>query len=203
MKLNSIDIVNVRSIVNLKMNFSSDVNLIYGENGKGKTSILEAIHFLSISKSFRKGKKLGIKTKGKKSMFVSGKIDSNGEKIIISYGNTETKKKFKINKKTINKTKNLIGVFPSVILSPEDVNIVSGGNSTKVFFIDKLLSTTSSDYLNSLLKYKKILVNRNKCLSEKQPERNIFLWDNLLAAEAFFIWEKRILFFKEFKKIFL
>jgi DNA replication and repair protein RecF len=185
------------------MTFSPNINLIYGENGKGKTSILEAIHFLSISKSFRKGKRNDVRTRGKLSMSISGKIESAKNKHThIAYRSLNNNKKILINHKKVNRISELIGQFQSVILSPEDVDIVSGGNAAKHTFINKILSLTSPHYLDSLSRYKRALQQRNRAISEMQQKKNISLWDEPLADLSTKMWKERKVFFEKFNTLF-
>ena len=126
MFLKHLEIKNIRSIFSYKNEFSKGINLIYGKNGVGKTTVLEAIHILSISKSFRSGYRKNIQKTNTESMSIVGQI--LGKKTNkITYRQTAQQYKIKINGVEVNKLSDLIGTFPSIVLSPEDIDIVSGG----------------------------------------------------------------------------
>jgi DNA replication and repair protein RecF len=201
MFLKHLEIKNIRSISSYDNEFSNGINLIYGKNGVGKTTILEAIHTLSISKSFRSGYKKNIQKINTESMSLIGRLSGKQENK-IAYRKTAKQYKIKINETEINKLSELIGVFPSIILSPEDVDIVSGGNSIRLTYINKILSISSKNYLKTLTQYNKIIKLRNKCLINNKPYNEIVIWDEQLSPLAFKIWEYRKLFFKQFNKEF-
>jgi DNA replication and repair protein RecF len=97
---------------------------------------------------------------------------------------------------------NLIGVFPSIVLSPEDIDIVSGGNSARLTYVNKMLSISNKDYLKNLARYNKIIKLRNKCLVNSRPYSEIVVWDEQLKPLALKIWKYRQAFFKQFNKEF-
>jgi len=201
MFLKHLEIKNVRSISLYKNEFSKGINLIYGKNGVGKTTILEAIHTLSISKSFRSGYRKNIQKINTESMSIVGKI--LGKKTNkIAYRKTTQQSKIKINGVEIRKLSDFIGIFPSIVLSPEDIDIVSGGNGVRLTYVNKILSISNKNYLETLTRYNKIVKIRNKCLINNKPYHEIVVWDKQLGPLALSIWEHRRVFFKQFKKEF-
>jgi DNA replication and repair protein RecF len=201
MFLKHLEIKNVRSISLYKKDFSNGINLIYGKNGVGKTSILEAIHTLSISKSFRSGYRKNIQKT--KTDFMSIVGDLSGKKTNkIAYRKKGEEYKIKINNTKISKISQLIGKFPSIVLSPEDTDIVSGGNSARLTYINKILSVSSKEYLKTLTHYNKIIKIRNRCLSVNKDYSEIVVWDEQLNPLAIKIWEHREKFFNEFNNEF-
>ena len=201
MFLKHLEIKNIRSIGLYENTFSKGINLIYGKNGVGKTTILEAIHTLSISKSFRKGYRKNIQKINTKNMSIVGEIGGEKTKRII-FRKTKEARKIKINDMEIKKISDLIGEFPSVVLSPEDTDIVSGGNSARLVYLNKILSISNKQYLKNLTLFNKIIKIRNRCLEEKQPKNQIIVWDEKLHGLALKIWEERELFFIKFYKVF-
>jgi len=183
------------------MNFSQGINLIYGKNGVGKTSILEAIHTLSISKSFRTGSRDSLQKTDTETMSIIGEISGNKD-IRIAYRKNAKQKKIKINGREIKRLSELIGLFPSIILSPEDIDIVAGGNSARLTYINKILSITNKEYLETLTGYNKILKQRNRCLVNNKPYDEIVVWDVQMIPKAKKIWEFRRVFFEQFNKQF-
>ena len=201
MFLKRIEIKNLRCLSVYKENFSSGINLIYGENGAGKTTILEAMHILSVSKSFRSGNQAGIQRTKTTTMSIIGDIEGK-KKEKIEYYRQLNKKNIIINKEKIKKLSNIIGVLPCVVLSPEDIDVVSGGNKARQTQINKILSQTSPNYLVLITKYNKILKIRNKCLTDNRPYKEIEVWDQQLIPLAKKIWKERGVFFENFIDIF-
>ena len=85
MHIRSIKFSNVRSFIKFECDFSENINLIYGQNGEGKTSVLEAIHTLSLAKSFRSGLRKNMVKEGEDSLNVLGKVVKSGEEKVFSY----------------------------------------------------------------------------------------------------------------------
>jgi len=199
--LKFIEIENVRSLSSFKRAFSQGINLIYGKNGEGKTSILEAIHTLSITKSFRKGHKNNLQKTNTETMSIIGEFSGNKE-TRIAYRKNLRQIKIKINGREVKRLSEVIGIFPSIILSPEDIDIVSGGNSLRLTYINKILSISNKEYLETLTGYNKILKLRNRCLVDKKPYSETVVWDIQMISKAQKIWELRELFMEQFNEQF-
>jgi DNA replication and repair protein RecF len=205
MRIQNISLNNLRCHRQRFFEFSDSINVIFGNNGVGKTTILEAISIASISKSF-----LPI-----------------SDSLLVKYGEN----KYKIDLTTLNhlnlqetlsieyslggrksitngygeklQPKDIIGAIPTIILSPDLKNITSGAPSARRSFFDGILCQTSKVYLDNLVQYKKCLKNRNNLLLALK--KNAFFdesefeeWTNLLIQYAAEIIWKRINFFNEF-----
>ena len=202
MLLNSLVIENLRSINKFNMDFEPGINLIYGENGKGKTSILEAIYILSISRSFRSHFARNIITDGKSNIKILGKITDNKKSHLkIEYYKLKQKKRIKINEKTINSLSDLLGVFPVTILSPEDIDIIHS-NKAKHKFFNMILCHTNKVYLHMLQQYQQTIKQRNTLLSQPLDNSYLQVWDEKLSELGSKMWNIRKDFFDEFIIIF-
>ena len=182
--------------------------MIFGDNGSGKTSILEAIHLLSVGKSFKTNKKVELIKKGDDQLILNGffikkRIETNVSTLI----NRKRKQKIKINGKEISKRKNLLGVNSVVILSPEEQKITKGPAKERRLFFDKLFSITSNNYLICLQQYIKTLKQRNFVLKSnikiEKIEPNLKIWDDILIEKGINLWKEKILNIERFNKIFL
>ena len=182
--------------------------MIFGDNGSGKTSILEAIHLLSVGKSFKTSKKSELIKKGEDQLILNGlfsknKIETNVSTLI----NRKKKQKIKINGKELFKRKDLLGVNSVVVLSPEEQKITKGPAKERRFFFDKLFSITSNKYLNFLQQYTKTLKQRNFVLKTNQDikkvKTNLSVWNEILIEKGLKLWFERALSLKMFNKIFL
>lgn len=202
MILKSLAIENLRSINKFNMNFEPGINLIYGRNGKGKTSILEAIYMLSISRSFRSHFLRSIITDGESNIKIIGKIkDESNNNIKIEYYKFRHQKKIKINEKKIDNLSELLGICPVTILSPEDINIIESKKEKRNFF-NLILCHTNKVYLNILQQYKTAIKQRNSLLQQKANPNHLDVWNQKLSSLGEKIWDIRKVFFIEFVEIF-
>ena len=177
--------------------------MIWGENGSGKTSLLEAIYILSIGKSFKTHKQSTIIKKGCSDYLIRGEFFSKGvENKVGIQANLKSKKTVKINGKLTNKRKDLIGKNNVVILSPEDQVITKGGPKERRVFFDRLFSIISKDYLNTLQSFNRALKQRNALLNSKNTlkEEHYIPWEEKLSNYAINLWELRKKCFYEYIK---
>lgn len=168
--------------------------MIWGENGSGKTSLLEAIYILSLGKSFKTRKQTSIIKKGHTDYIVKGDF-SFGEitNSIAVQTKKNNKKIIKVNGKTIKNRREIIGKNNVVVLSPEDQIITKGGPKERRLFFDRLFSITDNEYLNVLQEYNRSLKQRNSLVfnSKKINEESFFPWEEKLSVSAVKLWEIR------------
>ena len=202
MILKSLVIKNLRSINALNMSFEPGINLIYGRNGIGKTSILESIYMLSISRSFKSHFLKNIITDGKSGVKITGKIkDDLNTNLKIEYVKSKTTKTIKINDKKIKNMSELLGIFPVTILSPDDIGILDNNKEKRSFF-NIVLCHTNKRYLHTLQQYQTAVKQRNSLLQQKASIEYIDLWDEKLSSLAEILWNTKKKFFKEYNQIF-
>jgi len=139
--------------------------VIWGENGSGKTSLLEAVHILSYGKSFKTSRQKDLIKSGSASYIVRGLYGKNGtnETIDTEYS-IKGSQKTKLNGKKITNRKEQVRRNPAVILSPEEQEITKGGPAERRRFFDRVFSVVSTEYLETLQTYVKILKQRNALL---------------------------------------
>ena len=184
--------------------FNRDLTVIFGDNGSGKTSILEAIHLLSLGKSFKTNKKKELIKKGEKELVLNGLFENNEIKTKVSTSiNINNQQQIKINGKKIFNRKNLIGKNSVVVLSPEEQKITKGAPKERRLFFDKLFSITSKKYINSIQKYNKVLKQRNAVLKSKDKNINkiLDLWDTPLIEKGVEVWNQKNKNIKTFQNI--
>lgn len=167
MKILSLNLRNFRNYSGQKINFNPYLNIIIGLNAQGKSNLLEAINYLSLFSSFRNAKDIDMIKWGKSFFHLEGLISKQNGEYLLSLGyNNENKKIFKVNgnqRKSINE---ILGVFNSVVFSPEDLNIVKTGPSARRKFLDKEMMQLFPSHYFSLIQYQKILGQRNNYLKE-------------------------------------
>lgn len=186
-----IEKLNIRSfcnLTNLDLKFNSQLNILSGNNAQGKTNILEAIYYLSKSKSFRKKKDQDLVQWNKDIFFLKGNIidDNNTHQVSVLFQNL--KKEIKINNKRVDKQNQILNLFNCVISSPEDLYILNKAPSLRRYFINLLISQVNGKYLYHLKKYHKALLSRNKLLVDKgiflKKNKILEVLDNLLVKEG-------------------
>jgi len=187
-----------------EIDFCKGLNVIWGENGSGKTSILEAIHTLSLGKSFRTHKQKNLIRNGDECFVVKGTFLTKKKTSLIA---TELQKngnqRIKIDGDFILSRKDLIGKNNVVVLSPEEQNITKGGPSERRKFFDKLFSVISVDYIDLLQTYNRILKQRNAAIGlikeKKYSLKEVFSWNEQLTKVAIKLWTLRLAFINDFK----
>ncbi len=165
MYIENLTLNNFRLHKNTQINFSKSLNYIVGGNAQGKTSVLEAIHLISTTKSFSHNSDREIITFGEDFYTVSGKLhDLINDSVFIKFESALNKKQYYLNGKTLDKPADIIGRYPIVFLSPQDSFITEGSPQDRRKFIDSVISQYSVLYLQHLLDYKKILRQRSALL---------------------------------------
>jgi DNA replication and repair protein RecF len=166
-----------RNHTSTQLSWGSRLNIITGPNGAGKTNLIDAIHFLCMSRSFATSSDQYIIQSGEKEFSVEGAFEGSirtGFKVHCSYSRSEGKR-FLINDSPLDKLSDLIGMVPVVVLSPDDKKLTSEGPSERRSFLDAFISQLSKSYLKELLEYRKILKQRNALLSNQSFSQSSLL----------------------------
>lgn len=159
--------------------FGERVNCLVGENGSGKTNLLDAIYFLSLTKSaFHNQDALGIRH-GQDFFILDGIFNDSEKNIQITCSFQRGQRKiFMADKKNYDKLSDHIGLFPLVLIAPNDTDLIRDGSEERRRFFDGVLAQATPEYLNDFLQYNKILTQRNGLL-KLFAERN-YLDEDLL-----------------------
>ncbi|MDO5018366.1 MAG: DNA replication/repair protein RecF [Lagierella massiliensis] len=169
MKILSCYLLNFRNFNNLNIRFFEKLNIIIGDNAKGKTNILEALYFSAKGKSFKSAKQEDLIKLGKMESFIRTDIDSSGleEKIEVKISRN-SQKIIRINENKIDTMKTLRSFFDIVTFTPEDIKIIKESKSFRREFLDEVISGIIPSYENLLIKYNKILNQRNYILKNNK-----------------------------------
>jgi DNA replication and repair protein RecF len=160
---------NFRNHADTLLEFGRGINVLWGRNGQGKTNILEAISYLSLTKSFYAASDATAVRFGTDAFAVEGEMVTGSglrHTVRVTYGLDGGDKAFTVNNARPESLASVIGTFPVVILSPENNAITFGGPSARRRFVDLTLSQVSRVYLDDVLEYRKVLRQRNRLLSD-------------------------------------
>ncbi|WP_133783263.1 DNA replication/repair protein RecF [Pedobacter nutrimenti] len=208
MWLKNITLLNFKNYTDADLRFSKSVNAFVGNNGAGKTNLLDAIHYLCLCKGyFNPIDSQQIKS-GEDLFLIQGDFDRKEKNEKITCGvKKNQKKQFKRNKKEYEKLADHIGLFPVVMISPYDVNLIMDGSEERRKFMDNVISQTDSRYLDELITYNRHLLNRNALLKQialtrKYDPALLQIFDEQLVASGNKLFEKRKSFMTEFIPLF-
>lgn len=208
MWLKNITLLNFKNYADAELQFSRTVNAFVGNNGAGKTNLLDAIHYLCLCKSyFNPIDSQQIKT-SEDLFLIQGDFDRQEKNEKITCGlKRNQKKQFKRNKKEYDKLASHIGLFPLIMISPYDVTIIMDGSEERRRFMDNVISQTDARYLDELMNYNRHLLNRNALLKQLALTRRydpalLEILDEQLVASGQQIFEKRRRFMAEYVELF-
>ena len=207
--LKKISIINYKNILDKEYLLDPKINCFVGNNGVGKTNILDAVYHLSMGKSYFNVKNDQLINRGKDYMLVDGvfELNNKNESIVFSLKIGE-KKVLKRNGKPYKKFSNHIGLIPVVLISPYDNDLINEGSSERRKFIDSIISQNDKEYLINLIAYTRVIQNRNRLL--KQYNRSvdfdldtIKVYDDQIYKLSEPIFKARDKFIKEFTPLVL
>lgn len=162
--IKNLALTNFRCYEQYFVEFAPNINIIYGDNAVGKTSLVEAVHCLGLCKSHKSVNDIDLIKKKESFARIKAQILNNtiNDDVLISY--MDKKKKIQKNQKVINQLSDYIGYFNIVIFSPEDMDLIKGTPLERRKFLDINISQIKPTYLESLIKYRKLLKQRNEIL---------------------------------------
>jgi DNA replication and repair protein RecF len=209
MTLENLSLLNYKNFETVSFQFDSKINCLVGNNGVGKTNVLDAIYHLSFGKSYFNPLTVQNIKHGEEFFVIEGNYTKKNreEKIIVS-AKRGHKKVIKRNGKLYNRFSEHIGFLPLVIVSPTDRDLIMEGSDTRRKFIDGVISQGDSNYLQTLLNYNKVLTQRNSLLkyfaiNNTYNQETLDIYNLQLHDLGTTIFEKRKEFLEEFMPIFL
>lgn len=209
MYLNKLKLNNFKNITQAELTFCANVNCLVGENGVGKTNILDAIHYLSFCKSnFNVVDANNIKY-DEDFFSIHGfyNFKENSEEKYSCVLKRGERKLFKCEDKEYNRFSEHIGKVPLVMITPSDQELIIGGSELRRKFLDLVISQVDTLYLDNLIKYNKALIQRNTLLKNFYQTstfnlQSLQIWDEQLIAFGTIIHNRRKSFIDEFSPIF-
>ena len=208
MFLKRLSLINYKNFDSQNFEFDSKINCFVGPNGVGKTNALDAIYHLSFGKGYFNPIGSQNIRHGEDFFVIEGEFENSDreEKIVCSL-KKGMKKIIKRNGKAYDRLSDHIGLLPLVIISPADRDLIIEGSDTRRKFIDGVISQSDKEYLNTLINYNKVLLQRNSLLKYFVANHNfdastLEVYDEQLNTYGSAIFEKRLNFIKTFIPIF-
>ena len=208
MYLHQLSVINFKNYSEAELSFGKGVNVFAGNNGAGKTNLLDAIHYLALCKSYFNPIDSQQIKQGADFFMITGNFNKNGKPEAVACAvKRNQKKQFKRNKKEYQRLADHIGLLPLVMVSPYDISIIIEGSEERRKFIDNVISQTDNIYLDELIIYNKVLANRNAFLkviadTGRYDPHLLSVLDEQLTAYGNRIFEKRKAFMTAFTEIF-
>jgi len=208
MNLKKINLINFKNFETQSFDFEDKINCFVGDNGVGKTNVLDAIYYLSFAKSYFNPVAVQNINHSKDFFVIEGEYQLNDrvDTIVCSLKRGH-KKSVKRNGKVYEKFSDHIGYLPLVIISPADRDLIIEGSETRRKFIDNVISQSNKRYLQTLIKYNKVVAQRNSLLKYFALNRtfdalNLNVYDEQMQTYGNEIYKERKAFLKEFIPIF-
>jgi len=202
--LEKIVISDFRNISLQEIEFSPNINCISGNNGEGKTNLLDAVHYLSMTKSaFATSDRFNFRHGTEEFSLAGTYLMENGTRSRFSMKMTmKGEKKVRRDDKPYQKISEHIGLLPVVMVSPADVSMVSESGEERRRFVNAVLSQMDREYMSAMQQYNRLLLQRNRMLKEMEVDRPLLeVIDMRMAALAAPIYERRKRFIEDLRPI--
>lgn len=204
MAVRTIAIRNFRNHHTAEFQFGDGINVIWGDNGSGKTSVLEALYLLAYGRSFRTARLQELLRTGAESMLVEGDFRIADRQYKIKASQVEDgRKKYFINEQAVVGARQLIGLNPVVVLSPEEQSITKGPPARRRAYFDRVFSVVAPAYMSALAGFTRALRQRNAALDQVQhnraPVTAVQAWDEALVEQGATIWRERQSLLSDFR----
>lgn len=195
MRLNQLHIKNFRCFESKTISFSENIVLIDGLNGSGKTSLLEALHYLCYLRSFRTHINQDLVRFGQDTFFLKASFlvdtDNGEQETELQVGFSNKKRSVKINKKSIQSYQELMDYYRIVTLTEDDLLLIQGGPQERRSFVDLLLLMHDSNFSTAARTLRAVVQNRNRLLQSGSVDKTLYailteqLWHASCAVQAF------------------
>lgn len=190
MQLQTVSLSHFRNYTNKMFSFHKGMNVVLGNNGVGKSSLIESIYLFTTGCSFRTSQLTDLCQEGKNLFSVTSTFLRDGVSQSLCFRLGNGKREVQHNRFHAKKQTELLGLFPSVLYAPKDHALITGTPSERRRFLNIQLSQVDPLYSHHLIRYKKGLKQRNTLLRQKQREA-ISSWEHVLSLSGAYLMEKR------------
>ena len=193
--LDHLTVRDFRNVARADLDFPTEGVVVIGDNGQGKTNLLEAIYYFQLLRSLRGARDADLVRFGASAFHLHATVTTGGQHE-ISAGFGRGRKKVVVDGAEVKRLSAALGSLPAVVISPRDVALVSGAPSERRRFLDVALALTSTRYLNALQRYRGALARRNAALRGvargAQSEQSVAVWEPALADSGAVLLSERL-----------
>ena len=203
--LSRLIITNLRNISHSEIELSPSLNLVIGQNGSGKTSLLEAVHYLATARSFRSSQISPLVRFGKSETVVFGVIrDDNGLETRVGVSRSLVgKREIRVNGESLSKSSDLARLLPVLVLGPDTVDLLLGPPQLRRKFLNWGVFHVKPDFVDQWDIANRCLKQRNRLLKNPYEKEELQVWTDRLTESAQIIDLQRNEYFEEFSILFL
>lgn len=208
MHFSQLHLTHFRNYAGLTAHFTRGINVITGNNGEGKTNMLEAVHYLCMTRGWHSKTEKYALQEGEQYFIIEGILeDVDGPHNVQCNYLPPKGKKMVVNRRPLQKMSDHLGRIPCVAVLPSDTQLIDGGPGVRRKFMDSLICQYSPDYLRHLIRYEHALLQRNALLTLMGERRRwdaeqLHLWSQQLIAPGRYILEARRQFLEQFMPAF-
>jgi DNA replication and repair protein RecF len=197
--LRSIALRDFRNLARLDLAFPAAGVAIVGENGQGKTNLLEAVYYLHLLRSVRGARDVDVVRFGAAGFHVSARTEGGRHhELAAGFERSSRRKRVTLDGAEPQRLSDALGALPCVLFSPADVELVAGAPSARRRYLDILLALSSRPYLAALQRYRHALAQRNAALRDAlrgsggKGEQRVAVWEAPLAEHGAVLWRERV-----------
>lgn len=183
MRITRLELTNFRCYPELKLDFQPGVTTFIGDNGSGKTNIVEAIIYLSFLSSHRVSSNQPLITLGAQQAIIRAEITKDSRTLQVDLEiNAQKANRARINQNIVRSQREILGACQSIYFSPEDLDLVRGDPAIRRDFLDKLLITRSPRLAGVISDYDRVIKQRNTLLKTRAPSSSLLPWNEQLVS---------------------
>jgi DNA replication and repair protein RecF len=197
--LRSLALRDFRNLARVDLAFPSPGVAIVGENGQGKSNLLEAIYYLHLLRSVRGARDVDVVRFGTPGFHIAARAEGGANhELAAGFERQGRRKRVKLDGAEPQRLSDALGALPCVLFSPADVELVAGAPAARRRYLDILLALSSRPYLAALQRYRHALAQRNAALREvvrnagARAEQRIAVWEAPLAEHGAVLWRERV-----------
>ena len=196
-RLERLAVRDFRNLSHVELEPPTEGLVVIGENGHGKTNLLESIYYLQILRSARGARDQDLVRFGAEGFHIAARVDTGGRhEIGVGFERAGKRKRVRIDGSIPERMSQALGSLPTVMFSPSDVDLIIGPPNSRRRLLDIVLALTTRGYLEALQRYRSALARRNAALREaarsgRQSMASVAVWEPALAEHGAVLWRER------------
>ena len=196
-RLRTLSVRDFRNLARVDLELPADGAVVIGENGQGKTNLLEAVYYLQILRSIRGARDQDLVRFDADGFHIAATVETDRvHDVGVGFERRSRKKRVRVDGVIPERLSDALGSLPSVMFSPSDVDLVSGPPTARRRFLDIMLALTARGYLSALQRYRGALLRRNASLRDatrrgRSADASVTVWEPALAEHGALLWSER------------